>query len=70
MPHIEGFGERGGFGRRPALIVIYMTLGFTDPESPLACDLEGPVAEIETLLDPRFPLNENLYLTRSSRSFA
>ncbi|BBL79173.1 N-carbamoylsarcosine amidase [Rubrobacter xylanophilus] len=48
--HIEGFGGRGGFGRRPALIVIDMTLGFTDPESPLACDLEGPVGEIRKLL--------------------
>jgi maleamate amidohydrolase len=44
--HIEGFGGRGGYGRRPALIVVDMTLGFTDAESPLACDLEGPVAEI------------------------
>jgi maleamate amidohydrolase len=24
-----------------------MTLGFTDPESPLACDLEGPISEIQ-----------------------
>lgn len=51
MAHIEGFGGRGGFGRRPALVVIDMTLGFTDPESPLACDLEGPVSEIHKLLE-------------------
>jgi maleamate amidohydrolase len=49
--HIEGFGGRGGYGRRPALIVVDMTLGFTDPESPLACDLEEPVAEIGRLLE-------------------
>jgi nicotinamidase-related amidase len=49
--YIEGFGERGGFGSRPALVVIDMTLGFTDPESPLACDLEEPVANIQKLLD-------------------
>jgi maleamate amidohydrolase len=49
--HIEGFGGRGGFGRHPALVVIDMTLGFTDPESPLACDLEGPISEIQKLLD-------------------
>lgn len=49
--HIEGFGGRGGYGRRPALIVVDMTLGFTDPESPLACDLEEPVAEIGHLLE-------------------
>jgi maleamate amidohydrolase len=51
LAHIEGFGGRGGFGRRPALVVIDMTLGFTDPESPLACDLEEPVTEIQKLLE-------------------
>jgi nicotinamidase-related amidase len=51
LAHIEGFGGRGGFGRRPALVVIDMTLGFTDPESPLACDLDGPVSEIQKLLE-------------------
>jgi maleamate amidohydrolase len=50
VAHIEGFGGRGGFGRRPALVVIDMTLGFTDPQSPLACDLEGPISEIRKLL--------------------
>jgi nicotinamidase-related amidase len=49
--HIEGFGGRGGFGRHPALLVVDMTLGFTDPESPLTCDLEGPVANIARLLE-------------------
>ena len=51
MAHVEGFGGRGGFGRSPALVVIDMTLGFTDPESPLACDLEGPISEIQKLLE-------------------
>jgi maleamate amidohydrolase len=51
LAHVEGFGGRSGFGRRPALVVIDMTLGFTDPESPLACDLEGPISEIQKLLD-------------------
>ena len=49
--HIEGFGRRGGSGLRPALVVVDMTLGFTDPESPLACDLEGPVENIARLLE-------------------
>lgn len=49
--HIEGFGGRGGFGRRPALVVIDATLGFTDPDSPLACDLEAPVQNIKRLLE-------------------
>ena len=49
--HIEGFGERGGFGHRPALIVVDMTLGFTDPESPLGSDLDGSVEAIQKLLE-------------------
>jgi len=49
--HIEGFGERGGFGRSPALIVVDMTLGFTDPESPLGSELDGPVEAIQKLLE-------------------
>jgi nicotinamidase-related amidase len=28
-----------------------MTLGFTDPESPLACDLEAPIQQIVRLLE-------------------
>ena len=44
-------GTRPVFGRRPALVVIDMTLGFTDPESPLACDLEGPISGIQELLN-------------------
>jgi nicotinamidase-related amidase len=51
MTHIEGFGGRGGFGRRPALAIIDMNRGFTDPDSPLACDLEGPMSEIRKLLE-------------------
>jgi len=49
--HIEGFGGRGGLGGSSALLVVDMTLGFTDPGSPLACDLEGPVENIARLLD-------------------
>ena len=51
MAHMQGFGGRGGFGRRPALVVVDMTLGFTDPESPLACDLDAPISEIKKLLE-------------------
>jgi maleamate amidohydrolase len=51
VAHMQGFGGRGGFGRRPALVVVDMTLGFTDPESPLACDLDGPISEIKKLLE-------------------
>ncbi len=44
------FGGRAGAGRAPALVVVDVTLGFTDPASPLACDLDGPVGAIGELL--------------------
>jgi maleamate amidohydrolase len=47
--HIEGFGGSGGSGRRPALIVVDMTLGFTDPESPLAGDLEDALVYLQRI---------------------
>ena len=47
---VEGFGGRGGFGRRPALKVMDMTLGFTDPESPLGSELDSPIEVRRKLL--------------------
>ncbi len=46
----DAFGGRAGAGRSPALVVVDVTLGFTDPASPLRCDLDGPVAAIAELL--------------------
>ena len=50
MKH-AGFHGRAGFGQRPALLVIDVNVGFTDPASPLVCDLDGVVASIGRLLD-------------------
>jgi maleamate amidohydrolase len=47
----QGFHGRAGFGRRPALLVIDVNVGFTDPASPLVCELEDVVAAIRRLLD-------------------
>ncbi len=47
----EGFHGRAGFGRHPALIVIDVNRGFTEPESPLVCDLEDVVQAIARLLE-------------------
>ncbi|HEY7536369.1 MAG TPA: isochorismatase family protein [Gaiellaceae bacterium] len=47
----EGFHGRAGFGERPALIVIDVNLGFTDPGSPLFCPLDEVVVAIQRLLD-------------------
>jgi len=47
----EGFHGRAGFGTKPALVVVDVNRGFTDPASPLACDLEEVVAAIRQLLE-------------------
>ena len=47
----SGFHGRVGFGGRPALVVVDMNRGFTDPASPLVCDLDGCVAAIGSLLE-------------------
>ena len=47
----EGFHGRAGFGTKPALVVVDVNVGFTDPESPLVCDLESVVEAIRRLLE-------------------
>jgi len=47
----EGFHGRAGFGTKPALVVVDVNRGFTDPVSPLVCDLEEVVAAIRQLLE-------------------
>ena len=46
-----GFGGRAGFGERPALIIVDVNVGFTDPSSPLVCDLDDVVGAIARLLE-------------------
>jgi maleamate amidohydrolase len=47
----SGFGNRIGFGARPALLVVDMQIGFTDPEkSPLAGNLSAQIGAIRELL--------------------
>jgi nicotinamidase-related amidase len=47
----EGFHGRAGIGERPALVVIDVNRGFTDPASPLVCDLDDVVGAIAQLLE-------------------
>jgi maleamate amidohydrolase len=46
----RGFGIRIGFGERPALIVIDMLKGFTDPSMPLGADLDREIEAHKPLL--------------------
>jgi maleamate amidohydrolase len=47
---VAGFHGRAGFGTRPGLVVVDVNRGFTDPRSPLVCDLDEVVVAIQRLL--------------------
>jgi len=44
------FGGAAGFGTRPAVLVVDLSRGFTDPASPLACDLDAVLGHTAALL--------------------
>ena len=56
----RGFGQKLGFGLRPALLVVDMVKAFTNPDMPLGADLESQIAAIQSLLksahDQRTPV--------------
>jgi len=47
----RGMGRRQGAGTRPALVIVDLNYGFTDPQSPLHCDTEDAVAANARLLE-------------------
>jgi hypothetical protein len=47
---VSDFGGALGFGRRPAVVVVDLNYGFTDPASPLACDLDDVLVATRSLL--------------------
>lgn len=47
----RGFGRTIGFGERPALVVIDLTKGFTDPARPFGAELGPQVAATRSLLE-------------------
>jgi len=47
----RGFGVRIGFGERPALLVIDMIKGFTDPAMPLGAALDGEIEAQKPLIE-------------------
>jgi maleamate amidohydrolase len=47
---VADFGGTVGFGSRPAVVVVDLNHGFTDPSSPLACDLDAVLLAVRDLL--------------------
>jgi maleamate amidohydrolase len=46
----RGFGQKLGFGLRPAFLVVDMIKAFTNPDMPLGADLERQISAIQPLL--------------------
>jgi maleamate amidohydrolase len=51
MTGAAGFGGGAGFGSRPAVLVVDLLKGFTNPESPLGANLDVVVESTRRLLD-------------------
>jgi maleamate amidohydrolase len=49
--HARGMARTLGFGSRPAVVVVDLTRGFTDPQMPLAAALDEEVGATARLLD-------------------
>ncbi len=47
----RGFGQKIGFGQRPALLVIDLVKAFTDAARPLGADLDVQIAASNRLID-------------------
>jgi maleamate amidohydrolase len=47
----RGLGGRQGAGTRPALVIVDLNRGFTDPASPLHCDTDEAVEATARLLE-------------------
>jgi maleamate amidohydrolase len=46
----RGFGQKLGFGERPALLVVDMAKAFTNPTMPLGANLDSQIEAIQSLL--------------------
>jgi maleamate amidohydrolase len=46
----RGFASRTGWGARPAVLVVDLTSGFTDPTTPLGADLSDVIAATNQIL--------------------
>ena len=47
----RGFGLTMGFGSRPALVVVDLIKGFTNPDMPLGSDLQAELQWTNHLID-------------------
>lgn len=59
----RGFAGRMGYGQRPALLVVDVMNGFTDPTMPLGASADSQIAQINRLLDAAHRTDMPVFLT-------
>ncbi len=62
----RGFGNRIGFGSKPALLIVDFINAFTDPTCPLGSNLDAEVAETKNLLDEFRRLGHPVHYTTTA----
>lgn len=64
----KGLAGEMGFGRRPAVLVVDLILGFTRVSSPLGSDLDAVVGATRRLLDSARSIEVPVYFTTTAYS--
>jgi maleamate amidohydrolase len=62
----RGFGQILGFGKQPALIVVDIIRGFTDPAMPLGANLDAEIDVINKLIDASRAAGAPIFFTTTS----
>ncbi|MFA7678872.1 MAG: isochorismatase family protein [Pigmentiphaga sp.] len=62
----RGFGQRFGFGKHCALVVVDLIQSFTDPNSPLGSDLDAVVAATNQLIGQFRKIKAPIYFFTAS----
>jgi maleamate amidohydrolase len=64
----KGLASRVGAGRRPAVLVVDLTIGFTDPGSPLGADYTLVLKAVDSILGAARDRAVPVYFTRVAYS--
>lgn len=62
----RGFGKALGFGKKPALVVVDMIKGFTNPDMPMGSNLTNQIRNTNKLIDTMHAMNFPVYFTTIS----
>ncbi len=62
----RGFGQKLGFGQRPALVIVDIIQAFTDPDMPLGSEMSKEIEESNRVIDACRAANVPLFFTTTA----